>query len=221
MRAVRLRQELLRGWLRGQACRGADQFCWRKPGKSLQKPPRPNHALTDVVAENLDQLGNLTALSVDVAHICEELKKRLQAVAAKVPPPSWSNPPLLGEEPGPDHQRQSKGRSPGRGSLSATVWSRKRVWEIGGGNRELVVRGGSAPLRCVPRSPAPFPRFLPESKARARRSVVPWRGSARAPCGMIFMTSTSSATSSTTGANGYIEHGAPHCAAPCAPVGST
>ena len=108
MCGVRLRQGLLRGRLRAQACRGADQFCWRKHGKSHQKPPRPNHTLTDVVAENLDQLGNLTALSVDVVHICEELKKRPQAVAAKVPPPSWSNPPLLGEEPGPDHQRQSR-----------------------------------------------------------------------------------------------------------------
>ena len=80
--------------------------------KSHQKPRRSNRALTDVVAENLDQLGNLTASSVDVAYICEELKKRAQAVAAPVQPPNWSNPPLLGGA-GTRSSATVNGRSPG------------------------------------------------------------------------------------------------------------
>ena len=103
---------------------------------------RSNDTLTDVVAENLDQLGNLTALGVDVAHICEELKKRAQAVAAPVQPPNWSIPPLLGQEPGPDHQRRSS-----VGVLAGSAFSRhfgqarergKLEAEIGSLRSELV-----------------------------------------------------------------------------------
>ena len=54
MRAVRLRQEPPRGWLRAQTCRGRSVFTKNQGTTSHQKSLRPNHALTDVVAENLD-----------------------------------------------------------------------------------------------------------------------------------------------------------------------
>ena len=135
MRAVRLRQEPPRGWLRAQTCRVRSVFTKNQGTTSHQKSLRPNHALTDVVAENVDPLGNLTALGVDVAHICEDLKKsehrpwphqrRGRAGRANS---AWRG----------TRTRSSatpKGRSHRQRSLSATLWQSK---EIGSLRSELV-----------------------------------------------------------------------------------
>ena len=90
-------------------------------GENEKKHQKPRHALTDVVAENLDQLGNLTALGVDVAHIFEELKKRAQAVAAPMPPPIWSNPPPTRRGAGARSSATVKGRSHGQGELVSDI----------------------------------------------------------------------------------------------------
>ena len=130
-------------WLRDVPWRRS-VFTKNQGTTSHQKPLRPNQALTDVVAENVDQLGNLTALGVDVAHICEDLKKRAQAVAAPAPRPNWTDQFRLERK-----QDQIISDTQGKKSPSAELVSDIVAKQ---GNRELAVRAGSAPARHQHRS---------------------------------------------------------------------